>query len=105
MNQDLKEVKSSYREGGHLRVYNQGVKAVNSFSQLKDAKKAKKELANSISGTEELISEAAKLKEAEVIKDKHFINPDTNPKNYSLEEKKRISRKLQSPGFRAGAYN
>ena len=89
-NQDLKEVKSSYREGGHLRVYNQGVKAVNSFSQLKDARKAKKELANSISGTEELISEAAKLKEAEVIKEKYFIESDSNPKDYSLEEKKEL---------------
>ena len=89
-NEDLKEVKSSYREGGHLRVYNQGVKAVNSFSQVKDAKKAKSELVKSIRGTEELISEKTKLKDADVIKDKYFIEPKSNPKDYSLEEKKEL---------------
>lgn len=89
-NQDLKEVKSSYREGGHLRVYNRGVKAVNSFSQLKDASQVKKELADSISGTEDLISKKAELKPAEVIKAKYFIETDSNPKDYSLEEKKEL---------------
>ncbi|MFN2363653.1 MAG: TldD/PmbA family protein [Halarsenatibacteraceae bacterium] len=89
-NEDLKEVKSSYREGGHLRVYNRGVKAVNSFSQLNDAPQVKKELADSIAGTEDLVSEKAKLKPAEVIKDKHFIETNSNPKDYSLEEKKEL---------------
>lgn len=89
-NEELKEVKSSYREGGHLRVYNQGVKAVNSFSQIKDAKDAKNRLVKSIAGTEDLISEKAKLKNADVIKDKYFIESNSNPKDYSLEEKKEL---------------
>ncbi len=89
-NEDLKEVKSSYREGGHLRVYYQGVKAVNSFSQLKDAPQVKNELADSISGTEDLISKKAELKAAEVIKDKDFVKTDSNPSDYSLEEKKEL---------------
>ena len=89
-NQELKEVKSSYREGGHIRVYKQGVNAVNSFSQVKDAKNAKKELVKSIDGTEDLISEKTKLKEADIIKDKHFIKSKSNPKDYTLEEKKEL---------------
>lgn len=89
-NEDLKEVKSSYREGGHLRVYNQGVKAANSFSQLKEARKVKRELVDSISGTEDLISEKASLKTAEIIKAKDFVETNSNPKDYSLAEKKEL---------------
>ncbi|MCG8513900.1 MAG: hypothetical protein MI740_07155, partial [Halanaerobiales bacterium] len=39
--QELKEIKNSYREGGYLRIYNQGSKAVGAFSELQDASKTR----------------------------------------------------------------
>ena len=88
--EELKEIKSSYREGGHLRLYSGGTKAVGSFSEIKKAPEVRKELLKAGKKAAELQKEKNNLKKAPVIKDQELIKAEDDPRNYSLEEKKEL---------------
>ena len=90
---EIKNIKNSYREGGHIRVYNNGSKAVGSFSELDEAFKSRDELINISKRGSEFQRESIRLKNAEVIEDKVFTEVNDDPRDYSLEDKKDLVEK------------
>ncbi|MFW5787880.1 MAG: TldD/PmbA family protein [Halanaerobiales bacterium] len=90
---ELKEIKSSYKEGGHLRLYNQGTKALSSFSELDEAGRTRDVLLDTGRKVAAIQQEKNRLKEAPVIQDQVKKEPDNDPREYSLEEKKDLVQK------------
>lgn len=90
---ELKQIKNSHREGGHLRIYNQGCKAVGSFSRPDEASKTKNNLKKASRAGSKFQEEQSRLKEAPIIQDQDHINPDDDPRDYSLSEKKELLQK------------
>ncbi|MGM0420922.1 MAG: TldD/PmbA family protein [Bacillota bacterium] len=91
--QELKEIKNSYREGGHLRLYNQGCKAVGSFSQIDEVPLVQQNLAEASKKGAEFKQEKARLKEAPVVNKQILTQPKDDPRDYSLQDKKDLVQK------------
>ncbi len=90
---ELKEIKDSYREGGHFRIYNKGNKAVGSFSQLEDAATVADKLFTLNNKVADFKKEKLKLKDAPVKNDQVLVSPESDPRDYSLEDKKELVQK------------
>ncbi|MGM0411539.1 MAG: TldD/PmbA family protein [Bacillota bacterium] len=91
--EELKNIKNSYREGGHLRVYNNGVKALGSFSEIDEAANSRDKLLELTAKGSDFQEESTRLKKAPVIQDKIFTEVKDNPHDHSLEEKKELVEK------------
>ena len=92
-NDELKDIKSTYREGGHLRLFQNGRKVVNSFTSLDDARRARSSLINIAESSARLDEEKKTLKDAPVIQDSVSIEPESDPRNYTLSDKKDLVEK------------
>ena len=90
---EIKNIKNSYREGGHIRVYNKGSKAVGSFSELDEAFTSRDNLMEISRRGSDFQREKIKLKDAEVIKDKILTEAEDDPRDYNLQEKKDLLEK------------
>ncbi len=92
-NQELKDIKSSYREGGHLRLFQQGRKVVNSFTSLDEARRIRESLLQLAEKSSRLDEEKKRLKEAPVYQDEVKIEADSDPRDHSLSAKKELVEK------------
>ena len=90
--QELKEIKNSYREGGYLRIYNQGSKAVGAFSELQDASKTRDKLLALSNKAATFQKEKLRLKDAPIVQEQILIKAKNDPRDYRLEEKKELVR-------------
>ena len=90
---EIKNIKNSYREGGHIRVYNNGSKAVGSFSEPDEVFNSKDKLLKISKRGSDFQKEKIRLKKAEVIKDKYFTEVEDDPRDYSLQDKKELLEK------------
>ena len=90
---ELKEIKETYREGGHIRIYDKGTKVYGSFSEVKDAVKTFGELKKLSDVASDYQQEKISLKSSPVIKDTIEINPKNHPKDISLSDKKELLKK------------
>ncbi len=89
-NQELKKLSSNQREGGHVRIYQQGCKGVSSFTDFNEAKKDIIELSSANQKASKFKEHKIKLKDTEVYKDKVLVEPDHDPRKVSLREKKEL---------------
>lgn len=89
---ELKEASTSSREGGHLRLYEKGSKAIGSFSDLDGLKTTMKDLVhyNQLAGG--FKKEKKELKDAPVNRDKVLLTPQDDPRRRSLKEKKELTQ-------------
>lgn len=87
---DLKDIKQTYREGGHLRIYNKGSKVVGSFSDSDDSIKTMDELFKVGKVAGDFQKEQNRLKEAPVYQDKVYTKSNTDHRNISLSDKKEL---------------
>ena len=89
-NDEIKDIKSSYREGGHLRLFQKGRKAVNSFTSVEDALDMRDSLLMVAEKSADLDDRQKELKDAPVKEDEVHIEPDSDPRDYTLSEKKEL---------------
>lgn len=99
-NEELKDIKSSYREGGHLRLFQKGRKVVNSFTSFDDARRIRESLLLLAEKSARLDEEKKKLKEAPVYQDEVQIEADSDPRDYSLSDKKELVEKYNRLALR-----
>ena len=78
---ELKDIKETYREGGHIRIYDEGSKVYGSFSEVEDAVQTFGELQKLSSVAGDFQKEKISLKNSPVIKDKVEINPQHHPRD------------------------
>ncbi len=89
-NEELKNINSSYREGGHLRLYREGRKVVNSFTSLEEAEEMRDSLLSLAKRSRSLDDEQKGFKKAPVHTDEVSIEPKSDPRDYSLADKKEL---------------
>ncbi len=97
---ELKDIKETYREGGHLKIYNNGSKVVGSFSEVKDSPKTMEKLINYSKLAGEFQKHEVNIKKAPVIKDKVLTEPNTDPRDYSLADKKELLNEYNDLAFK-----
>ncbi|HMA60922.1 MAG TPA: TldD/PmbA family protein [Halanaerobiales bacterium] len=90
---ELKDIKETYREGGHIRIYDEGSKVYGSFSEVEDAVQTFGELQKLSNVAGDFQKEKISLKNSPVIKDKVKINPQHHPRDISLSDKKDLLKK------------
>jgi len=89
-NEELKKLSRTRREGGHLRIYQGGSKGVSSFTELNDARQGIATLLEAGKMATELKKEKVKLQEAPVYQDRALVEPESDPRKVSLQEKKEL---------------
>lgn len=99
-NEKLKDIKSSYREGGHLRLFKNGRKVVNSFTSFDDARRIRDSLLLLAEKSARLDEEKKKLKEAPTYQDEVEVEVDSDPRDYSLSDKKELLEKYNRLALR-----
>ena len=87
---EIKEARTSSRDGFNLRVYSSGGKASGSYSSLDEAGKAARFLAGLNKASSGLRKEEIRIAPAPVRDEKFEIHPVSDPRGKSLGEKKEL---------------
>lgn len=86
-NKELRSLSVPTSQGGHVRCYTDGGKAIHSFSSLVDLDKGLKQCAQDAAVSGANRSDKLSLAPAEALRGKFPVNPKKDPRKWSLEEK------------------
>lgn len=86
-NQELRTFSTPTGQGGHVRCYSKGGKAIHSFSRLDDLEKGAMQCAKDSDVAGAHRKKKLSLAPTEVLRGQFFVKPEKDPRKWSLDEK------------------